>query len=66
MTAAHDDDFIADDLPLYRRIPDVWIVEDKNRGCMRISSGAFGGAEMSIVLDDTLRASGRSPASPGR
>jgi hypothetical protein len=61
MTSPPNDDSIPDQLPLHRRIPGVWVVPDENRGGVRISSGAFTGFEMSTVLDDTLRASGRRP-----
>lgn len=59
-----DDPSITDDTELYRRVrplPDQ-IVPDENRGCVRVTSAAFiGQTEMSVVLEDTLRAEGREP-----
>jgi hypothetical protein len=53
---------IDDELELYRRVtvPD-WLVPDENRDCTRLSSAAFSADPMSVVIDDTLRASGREP-----
>jgi hypothetical protein len=60
--AVADDPSIPDDLKLYRRInPTVHMVRDHNLECERISSGAFKPEEMSVILDDTLRDSGREP-----
>jgi hypothetical protein len=63
--SAIDDPSVADETHLYHRIPPSrdQIVPDENRGCLRLSSGAFvGKTEMSVVLDDTLRADGRDPS----
>jgi hypothetical protein len=60
-----DDRSIADETGLYHRIPPSpdQIVPDRNRGCFRLSSAAFiGKHEMSVVLEDTLRAGGRDPS----
>jgi hypothetical protein len=59
-----DDAPVEDDTGLYHRIPPSpdQIVPDENRGCMRLSSAAFiGKEEMSVVIEDTLRAMGREP-----
>jgi hypothetical protein len=61
VTPPPNDPSIDGDLALYRRIPTIHVVPDENRGCVRVSSAAFSGEEMSIVLDDTLLASGRNP-----
>jgi hypothetical protein len=60
-----DDAPVEDETGLYHRIPHSrdQIVPDQNRGCMRLSSAAFiGKEEMSVVIEDTLRAMGRNPA----
>jgi len=59
-----DDAPVEDETGLYHRIPQSpdQIVPDQNRGCMRLSSAAFiGKEEMSVVIEDTLRAMGREP-----
>lgn len=50
------------DLELYRRIivPE-WLVPDENRNCTRVSSAAFSPVEMSVAIEDTVRAENREP-----
>jgi hypothetical protein len=57
-----DDPTIGDETALYRRInPAAHLTWDDNRGCRRVSSGAFRDPEMSVALGDTLEALGREP-----
>jgi hypothetical protein len=60
-----DDASVPDECGLYRRIlpsPDQ-VVPDENRGCYRVSSAPFlKKREMSVVLEDRLRADGREPS----
>lgn len=58
---AVDDASIGAETELYRRIVPQWVVPDHTRGCLRLSSAAFTHEERSIVLEDTLRDSGREP-----
>ena len=58
-----DDKSILDDAELWRRIPPWHVVEDKNRGGMRISKAAFedhpGGSPMSVIIGEEVLAAGR-------
>lgn len=58
-----DDPSIADETVLYRRVPRRWIVPDNNRQppCVRLSTGAFQGMELSVGLGDELEALGEPP-----
>ena len=62
-----DDKSILDDAELWRRIPPLHVVEDKNRGGKRISSAAFedhpDGTPMSVVLGQEVLAAGRDALS---
>src|SRR4051794_35971226 len=61
--SVEDDPSIPDELKLYRRItPDHHLVFDEELQCWRITSGAFGSSNLSVVLDDKLTESGRAPA----
>ena len=63
MLLPEDDASIAADTPCYRRInPTHHLVWDENRGCRRVSSGAFSDPEMSVALGDVLDALDRAPA----
>lgn len=55
---------VPDETALYRRInPEApQLVWDENRGCQRISTGAFGDPDLSVAIGDTLEALGRDPA----
>lgn len=57
-----DDSSVAGDTKLHRGVASLHVVPDDNQDRLRPSSAAFNHYEMSIVLDDTLAASGRSPA----
>jgi hypothetical protein len=60
-----DDASVSDECGLYRRILPLpnQVVPDENRGCYRVSSAAFlKKQEMSVVLEDRLRADGREPS----
>jgi len=61
-----DDLTIADEAPLWRRIPPDWWVFDGNLGRVRPSSQAFSdhanGSPMSVVLGNEVLAEGRSSA----
>jgi hypothetical protein len=59
--AVPNDPSIGDDLRLFRRVTEAWIVRDENRGCQRLSSAAFDNYEMSVVLEDALAVDGRHP-----
>ena len=55
---------IAPQTPLYRRVaPKLGngYVLDENRQCLRLSSAAFAGQEMSVFLGDTMAEEGRDP-----
>jgi len=58
-----DDTTILDDAELWRRMPPLHVVPDKNRGGKRISSAAFtdhpNGTPMSVVLGQDLLEAGR-------
>jgi hypothetical protein len=57
-----DDASISDETALFRRIhPQFHLHWDDNRGCWRVTSGAFDHEEMSVALGDTLEELGRSP-----
>lgn len=65
--AYKDDASIQDETRLFRRIivePNLWIVWDANLGRWRPTSAAFddhrNGSPMSVVVEDTLLASGRT------
>lgn len=62
-----DDPSIVDDEELWRRIPEVWIVEDRVMGGVRIASAAFSdhrnGTPMSVFLGSVVRDDGRAPES---
>ena len=57
-----DDPSVADGTKLHRGVAREHVVSDQNQHRLRPSSAAFDHYEMSIVLDDTLAASGRAPA----
>lgn len=61
-----DDATIANDAELWRRIPPVWVVPDKNAECMRVSSAAFAnsrnGSPTSVLLATIVRETGRTDA----
>ncbi len=57
-----DDPSVADGTKLHRGVAQEHVVRDQNQHRLRPSSAAFNHYEMSIVLDDTLTASGRTPA----
>jgi hypothetical protein len=62
---ARDDETIPNDMLLYRKVSRYEIIRDHNLGRYRPSSNLFqktkGTDRMSVVLDDALRADGRSP-----
>jgi hypothetical protein len=61
--SAKDDPTVPDQLKLYRRInPEVHMVHDENLDCCRVTSGAFGQGNLSVLLHDTLIESGRLPS----
>jgi hypothetical protein len=66
-TTPTDDPTIANDAPLWRRIPPFHFVNDENRGRIRPSTAAFedhpNGTPMSVVLGQEVLDAGRSPMS---
>jgi hypothetical protein len=56
-----DDPSIADETKLHRGVASQHVVPDQNQDRLRPSSAAFNHEEMSVVLDDRLAASGRTP-----
>lgn len=62
-----DDLTIADDSPLWRRVPPRHVIFDENRAAWRPSSAAFedhpNGTPMSVVLGQEVLNAGRGPAS---
>lgn len=56
-----DDASIEATTRLFRRVHPHFIVRDKNRDCMRLASGAFTDAELSVDIEDSL--DGRDPRS---
>ncbi len=68
MAATYTDDLsIVNDEELWRRIPEVWVIEDRVAGGIRIASAAFddhpNGTPMSVLLGTVVRESGRTPES---
>lgn len=57
-----DDPSIVDETKLHRGVAGQHVVHDQNQDRLRPSSAAFSHEEMSVVLDDNLVASGRTPA----
>jgi hypothetical protein len=60
MTNGEDDGSIADDWSLLRRIHPDQIVQDKNTGDLRPSSAAFKDPAMSVDVEETLIADGKT------
>lgn len=56
-----DDPSIADETKLHRGVASQHVVRDQNQDRLRPSSAAFSHEEMSVLLDDRLDASGRTP-----
>ena len=62
-----DDENIANDVRLFRRLPLEWVIRDENLNCHRPSSQAFNnsqdGSPMSVFREDVLNSEGRTPSS---
>ncbi len=52
---------VADTTLLYRRVHPNFVVPDEDRGCQRLSGGAFNDEEMSVHLGDVLTRIGKDP-----
>lgn len=68
MHEGYEDDLtIVDAELLWRRIPERWVVADRETGRRRISSAAFdnhpNGTPMSVYLSSVIRSDGRGPDS---
>jgi len=59
-----DDPAIANDSELWRRIHPNWVVADRNRAVVRVSSAAFDnspdGSPTSVLLAETMRETGKT------